>query len=191
MTELVRVLKTEILSDNCHKLSKVTFEYQKNNGSVQTQSTEVYHKRDGATILLFNKDKQTVILSKQFRLPTFLTGIKSGMLIEACAGFLDGENAEDCIKRETEEELGFKLSNVQKIFEAYMAPGYVTGILSFFVAEYSEELKISKGGGIENEEDIEVLEINIEEALKMIETAEIKDGKTIILLQYVRLHHLI
>ncbi|MEI6141805.1 MAG: NUDIX domain-containing protein [Mariniphaga sp.] len=191
MTEKVRVLKTEILSDNCHILSNVTFEFQKKDGTVQTQSSEIYNKRDGATILLFNRVQKTVILSKQFRLPTFLTGNKSGMLIEACAGFLDSENAEECIKRETEEELGYKISNVQKIFEAYMAPGYVTGILSFFVAEYSKELKVTNGGGVENEEDIEVLEINIDKALKMIESAEIKDGKTIILLQYVRLHHLI
>jgi nudix-type nucleoside diphosphatase (YffH/AdpP family) len=146
----------------------------------------------GATILLYNKEQKHVILTRQFRLPTFINGNESGMLIEACAGLLDKDNAEDCIKRETEEETGYKIFDVKKIFEAYMSPGSVTEILYFFIAEYSKEMKVAEGGGIDHEEEnIEVLEINIDEAMKMIETGDIKDGKTIMLLQHVKLHSIL
>ena len=114
------------------------------------------------------------------------------MLIEACAGLLDKDNAEDCIRRETEEETGYKVSSVQKIFEAYMSPGSVTEILYFFIAAYSNEMKIGEGGGVEHEEEnIEVLEMGIDKAMQMIETGEIKDGKTIMLLQYIKLHNIL
>ena len=113
------------------------------------------------------------------------------MLIEACAGLLDKDNAEDCIKRETEEETGYKITEVRKIFEAYMSPGSVTELLYFFVAEYSKSMKV-QGGGIENEqENIEVLEISVQQAMEMIDNGEIKDGKTIMLLQYVKLNNLL
>ena len=111
------------------------------------------------------------------------------MLIEACAGLLDKDNAEDCIKRETEEETGYKITEVRKVFEAYMSPGSVTEILYFFIAAYTKEMKITDGGGLDHEEEnIEVLEITIDEAMQMINTGEIKDGKTIMLLQYVKLN---
>jgi nudix-type nucleoside diphosphatase (YffH/AdpP family) len=114
------------------------------------------------------------------------------MLIEACAGLLDKENAEVCIKRETEEETGYKITDVRKIFEAYMSPGSVTEILYFFIAEYSKEMKVSEGGGVEQEEEnIEVLEFDIEKAMKMIESGEIKDGKTIMLLQHIKLNKIL
>ena len=114
------------------------------------------------------------------------------MLIEACAGLLDNDHPEECIKRETEEETGYKISKVEKVFEAYMSPGSVTEILHFFIAEYSIEMKITNGGGLEEEgEDIEVLEIDIEKALEMIDSGEIKDAKTIMLLQHVRLKNLV
>src|SRR5215207_3024327 len=188
MNENVKILNTEILSDNWYTLRKVTYEYQKKDGSWQTQSREAYDRGNGATILLYNTEHKTVILTRQFRLPSFINGNPSGMLIEACAGLLDKDNAEDCIKRETEEETGYKISDVRKIFEAYMSPGSVTEILYFFVAEYSKEMKVTEGGGLENEEEnIEVLEMNITEAIKMIETGEIKDAKTIMLLQYIQL----
>jgi nudix-type nucleoside diphosphatase (YffH/AdpP family) len=114
------------------------------------------------------------------------------MLIEACAGLLDEDNPEDCIKKEAVEETGYKVSNVTKVFESYMSPGSVTEIIHFFIAEYSEEMKVSEGGGLDDEqEEIEILEFNIDAALQMIETGEIKDGKTIMLLQYMRLHHIL
>lgn len=192
MINKVRILNTEVLSDNWYVLRKITYEYFKKDGTIQTQSREAYDRGNGATILLYNKAQKTVILTRQFRLPTFVNGNENGMLIEACAGLLDKDNAEDCIRRETEEETGYKVSSVQKIFEAYMSPGSVTEILYFFIAEYSNEMKIGEGGGVEHEEEnIEVLEIEIEQALRMIENGEIKDGKTIMLLQYIKLHNIL
>jgi GDP-mannose pyrophosphatase NudK len=192
MIDNVKILKTEILSDNWYVLRKITYEYFKKNGTKQTQSREAYDRGNGATILLYNKLQKTVILTRQFRLPTYVNGNENGMLIEACAGLLDKDNAEDCIKRETEEETGYKVTDVRKIFEAYMSPGSVTEIVHFFVAEYSKSMKVNEGGGVEHEEEnIEVLEMEIDKAMKMIETGEIKDGKTIMLLQYVKLHNLI
>jgi nudix-type nucleoside diphosphatase (YffH/AdpP family) len=192
MNEQVKILQTEILSNNWYTLNKVTFEYTKKDGSIITQSREAYDRGNGSTILLYNKEQQTVILTKQFRLPTYINGNASGMLIEACAGLLDKDNAEDCIKRETEEETGYKITDVRKIFEAYMSPGSVTEILYFFIAEYAKHMKISEGGGAEHEEEnIEVLELPINEAMNMITTGEIKDGKTIMLLQYIKLHNIL
>ncbi|WP_379963192.1 GDP-mannose pyrophosphatase NudK [Epilithonimonas sp. UC225_85] len=182
------ITKTEILSDNWYVLKKITYEYQEKNGTVQTQSREAYDRGNGATILLYNKDSQTVILTRQFRIPTYVNGNDDGMMIEACAGLLDQDNPEDCIRRETEEETGYKIRDVKKVFEAYMSPGSVTEILYFFVAEYSKEMKVSDGGGLEEEaENIEVLEYQFSDALKMIKTGEIKDAKTIMLLQYLKI----
>lgn len=192
MIDNIKILDTEILSDNWYVLRKITYEYLKKDGSKQTQSREAYDRGNGATILLYNKEQKTVMLTRQFRLPTFVNGNKNGMLIEACAGLLDRDNAEDCIRRETEEETGYKVSDVKKIFEAYMSPGSVTEILYFFIAGYSKEMKVSDGGGVEHEEEnIEVLEFNIDNAMKMIDSGEIKDGKTIMLLQHIKLHNIL
>ncbi len=192
MINNVKILKTDILSDNWYVLKKVTYEYIKKDGTKLTQAREAYDRGNGATILLYNLTQRTVILTKQFRLPTFINGNDSGMLIEACAGLLDKDNAEDCIKRETEEETGYKVTDVRKIFEAYMSPGSVTEILYFFIAEYSKEMKVAEGGGVEHEEEnIEVIETGIEQAMLMIETGEIKDAKTIMLLQYIKLHKIL
>jgi len=188
----IKILKREVLSDNWYILRKITYEFKKRDGSVQKQTREAYDRGNGATILLYNTNDKTVILTKQFRLPTFINGNESGMLIEACAGLLDKDNPEDCIKRETEEETGYKVSHVRKVYEAYMSPGSVTEMLYFFVAEYSKEMKVNEGGGIEHEqEDIEVLELPFDKAIQLMETGEIKDGKTIMLLQYAKLHNLV
>ena len=188
----IKIIETKLLSDNWYTLRKITYDYLKNDGSWQTQSREVYDRGNGATILLYNKEYKTVILTRQFRIPSFINGNPSGMLIETCAGLLDTDNAEDCIRRETEEETGYKISEVRKIFEAYMSPGSVTEILYFFIAAYSKSMKVNNGGGIEHEqEDIEVLEFNIDEAVQMIDNGEIKDGKTIMLLQYVKLRNIV
>ncbi|MGE8514527.1 MAG: GDP-mannose pyrophosphatase NudK [Chryseobacterium culicis] len=184
----ITLLNTEILSDNWYILNKVTYSVSKKDGTTETQSREAYDRGNGAVILLYNTALNTVILTRQFRLPTYINGNSTGMLIEACAGLLDNDNPEDCIKRETEEETGYKISKVEKIFEAYMSPGSVTEILYFFIAEYSHEMKINDGGGLEEEgENIEVLELSFEESLKMIDTGEIKDAKTIMLLQHLRI----
>lgn len=188
MISNVKILDTTILSDNWYFLRKYTYSYSKKNGEQQTQTREVYDRGNGAVILLYNKEKRTVILTRQFRLPTFVNGNQNGLLIEACAGLLDKDNAEECIKRETEEETGYKISHVRKIFEAYMSPGSVTEILYFFIAEYSDAMKVSGGGGLDHEEEnIEVLELPFSEALEMTERGEIRDGKTIMLLQYMQL----
>ncbi|AZA85593.1 GDP-mannose pyrophosphatase NudK [Chryseobacterium shandongense] len=188
----VQIEKTEILSDNWYTLKKVTFKIQKKDGSFQQQSREAYDRGNGAAILLYDKSTENVILTRQFRLPSFINGNETGMMIEVCAGLLDNDNPEDCIKRETEEETGYKVSHVEKIFEAYMSPGAVTEILHFFIAEYSKDMKIHDGGGLQDEgEDIEVLEFRFEEALNMIETGAIKDAKTIMLLQYLRLKNIL
>jgi len=188
----ITITDTEILSKNWYILKKVTYKYQKKDGTTEMQSREAYDRGNGATILLYNKDSKNVILTRQFRLPTYLNGNESGMLIEACAGLLDKDNAEDCIKRETEEETGYKIADVKKIFEAYMSPGSVTEIVHFFVAEYSKEMKINEGGGLDEEqENIEVLEIPFDKAFDMISSGEIKDAKTMMLLQYAKINSLL
>lgn len=192
MNDKVKISKTEILSDNWYTLRKVTFDYLQKDGSWQTQSREAYDRGNGATILLYNKAQKTVILTRQFRLPTFINGNPTGMLIETCAGLLDKNKPEDCIRKETEEETGYKISHVQKIFEAYMSPGSVTEIVYFFVAEYSKEMQVNSGGGLaEEQENIEVLELDFETAYNLILTGEIKDGKTIMLLQYAKINNLL
>jgi nudix-type nucleoside diphosphatase (YffH/AdpP family) len=184
----IKNVQLQVLSDNWYTLRKVTFDFQKKDGSWETQNREAYDRGNGATILLYNQLQGTVILTRQFRMPTYLNGNESGMLIETCAGLLDKDNAEDCIRRETEEETGYKIKEVRKVFEAYMSPGSVTEILYFFVAAYTKDQKVTDGGGLEDDqENIEVLELPFKQALEMIENGEIKDGKTIMLLQYARL----
>lgn len=191
MSEKARIIRNDILSNNWYTLRKITYDYLKKNGQWQTQTREAYDRGNGATILLYNKESQTIILTRQFRLPTFINGNEDGMLIEACAGLLDKDNPEDCIRRETEEETGYLVKDVRKIFEAYMSPGSVTEILYFFVAAYSNSMKVNEGGGVAKEqEEIEVLEIPFNKAVSMIENGKIKDAKTIMLLQYAQLHKL-
>jgi nudix-type nucleoside diphosphatase (YffH/AdpP family) len=191
MGEKVRIVNTEVLSDNWYTLRKYTYEIQNNDGSWHTQTREAYDRGNGATILLYNKEKQTVILTRQFRLPTYINGNSSGMLIEAAAGLLDLDNPEECIRRETEEETGYKLTDVHKIYESYMSPGSVTEILYFFVAAYSKEMKVNEGGGVDENEDIEVLELSFEEAYKMTTDGRIRDAKTIMLLLYAKANSLL
>ena len=188
----IKILDTATLSNNWYILKKITYQYLQKDGSWQTQQREAYDRGNGAAILLYNKDSRNVILTRQFRLPTFLNGNKDGMLIEVCAGLLDKDNPEACIRRETEEETGYKVKTVTKVFEAYMSPGSVTEILYFFVAEYSHTMKVNEGGGVkEEQENIEVIEMPYETAMKMLDAGEIKDAKTIILLQYAKLHGLV
>jgi nudix-type nucleoside diphosphatase (YffH/AdpP family) len=191
-TNKIRIVKDEVLSDNWYTLKRISYEYPKKDGSIQVQQREVYDRGNGAAILLYNKMAGTVILTRQFRLPTFVNGNTTGMLIEACAGLLDQDNPEDAIRREVEEETGYKVHHVRKIFEAYMSPGSVTEILFFFVAEYDPSMKLNEGGGMEHEqEDIEVLEMTFQQALDSVNSGEICDAKTIMLLQYAQLNSLL
>jgi len=188
----IEITETKLLSDNWYVLNKVTFNYKKENQPVESHIREVYDRGNGAGILLYNSSKKTVILTRQFRLPTFLNGNKTGMMIEVCAGLLDKENAEQAIIRETEEETGYRLSKVQKVIETYMSPGSVTEILYLFVGEYNESMKVSEGGGLDAEqENIEVLEFTFKEAYAMIESGEITDAKTIMLLQHAKIKDLV
>lgn len=192
MIHQVRITDTRTLSDNWYVLKTITFTCKGPNGAELTQQREVYDRGNGATIMLYNQQQKTVILTRQFRLPTYVNGNPDGMLIEACAGLLDKDHPEDCIRRETAEETGYGITEVQKVFEAYMSPGSVTEILHFYIAAYAPDMKVAEGGGLEHEQEhIEVMEIPFDHALHMISTGEIRDAKTIMLLQYLRLHHIL
>lgn len=184
----VRYLETQLLSDNWYTLKKYTFELRRQDGKWQQQSREAYDRGHGATILLYNRDKKTVVLTRQFRLPVYLHD-QNGYLIEAAAGLLDNASPEQRIIAEAQEETGFQIAEPEKIFEAFMSPGSVTEKLYFFIAEYREQDRSGQGGGIEAEgEDIEVLEWSLEKALAAVRCGEIQDGKTIMLLQYLALN---
>lgn len=188
----IRNIKKEVLSDNWYTLYKYTYDYKKADGSWETQEREAYDRGNGAAILLYNHHKGNVVLTRQFRMPTKVNGNATGMMIEVCAGLLDGDAPEDCIKKEVEEETGYQINQVQKVFESYMSPGSVTEILHFFIGEYSEKMKVGEGGGSDKEsENIEVLEYTFEDALTMIKNGEIKDAKTIMLLQYAQINCLV
>jgi len=185
----IRNIKKTLLSDNWYTFNKFSFDLQNKEGEWESLEREAYDRGNGATILLYNKQNKSVVLTQQFRLPTYVNGNECGMLIETCAGLLDKDNPEDCIKRETEEETGYRISKVEKVFEVYMSPGSVTEILYFFIGEYSMDMKVSEGGGADNEhENITVLELKFDEAYAMIATGAIKDAKTIMLLQHAKLH---
>jgi GDP-mannose pyrophosphatase NudK len=184
----VRILEERVLSDDWYILKKTTFEYRCRDGHWQRQSRETYDRGNGAVLLLFNVERSTVVLIRQFRFPAFVNGCSDGLLIEACAGLLDGDDPQTCIRREAEEETGFRVRSPRKILEAYMSPGSVTEKLHFFVAEYESRDRLSAGGGdLAEGEDIEVIELPLVSALQMISTGAIQDGKTIMLLQYAAL----
>ncbi len=192
MSNRVKNQTIKVLSDNWYTLNKITYDFLNNKGEWQTLTREAYDRGNGAAMLLYNQEAKTVILTRQFRMPTYVNGNASGMMIEVAAGLLDKDAPEEAIRREAEEETGYKVKEVKKVFEAYMSPGSVTEILYFFVAEYSKDMKVGEGGGAEGEhEDIEVLELDFDEAYEMIGSGEIRDAKTIMLLQYAKLHHLV
>ena len=188
MRDRVRIHKVETLSDDWYVLKKTTFDLLRSDGTWQRQSRETYDRGNGATILLYNLAQRTVVLTRQFRFPAFVNG-HPGLLVEAAAGLLDEASPEDRIKAEVEEETGYHVDHVQKIFEAFMSPGSVTEKLYFFVAEYDRGSRITNGGGNQTEgEDIEVIELPIDDAIKAIESGAIEDGKTIMLLQHAYIH---
>ena len=188
ISDRIRVKNVRLLSDNHYILKTTTFEWRRANGEWQTQHRESYDRGNGATLLPYNLAKRSVILVKQFRYPAYVNGYDD-LLIEAAAGLLDNASPEERIRAEAEEETGYRLRDVRKIFEAFMSPGSVTEKLHFFVAEYEPSMQVGRGGGIADEgEDIEVLELSIDEALAMIADGRIVDAKTIMLLQYAALN---
>ena len=186
----VRIHAEELLSDNWYVLKKYTFDLRRRDGSWQSQTREIYDRGNGATILLYNRERRTVLLIRQFRMPTYVNGYH-GYLIESAAGLLDNASPEERIRLEAEEETGYRVGHVEKIYSAFMSPGSVTERIHFFIGEYQPGDRVSDGGGLEDEgEDIKVLELGFEAALAMVESAEIVDGKTIMLLQYLELRML-
>ena len=186
--ERVRIVEQRVLSDDWFVLKKTAFEYLRRDGHWQLLQRETYDRGNGAVLLLFNRECETVLLTRQFRFPAFVNGCADGMLVEACAGLLDDDEPDAAIRREVQEETGVSVRRPRKIFEAYMSPGSVTEKLHFFVAEYQDADRTGEGGGDAREgEDIEVLELPLARALQMIRNGEIEDGKTIMLLQHAAL----
>lgn len=182
----IDVIKDKILSENYFVLRNITYDLSRGNGEVVRHKREVYDRGNGATILLYNRERRSVVLTRQFRVATWVNGNADGMLIESCAGLLDADEPEVCARKEAIEETGFAVGEVTKLFELYMSPGGVTELIHFFMAEYSEAARVNAGGGVEDE-DIDVLEIPFERALAMVRSGEIRDGKTVILLQHLQL----
>jgi len=188
ISDRIRVKNVRLLSDNRYILKTTTFEWRRANGEWQKQDRETYDRGNGATLLPYNVKRRTVVLVRQFRYPAYVNGCDD-LLIETAAGLLDNASPENRIRAEAEEETGYRLHEVHKVFEAFMSPGAVTEKLHFFVAAYEPDMKIGSGGGIASEgEDIEVLELSIDEALAMVASGRIADAKTIMLLQYAALH---
>ena len=186
--ERLRILEERVLADDWFLLRKTTFAFTRRDGHAQVLSRETYDRGNGAVLLLFDAARATVVLTRQFRFPAYVNGCADGLLIEACAGLLDGDDAESAIMREAAEETGYVPRAPRKVFEAYMSPGSVTEKLSFFVAEYDAADRASAGGGAHAEgEDIEVIELPLARALQMVESGAIEDGKTIMLLQHAAL----
>ncbi|AIR00433.1 GDP-mannose pyrophosphatase NudK [Pluralibacter gergoviae] len=181
----VTIIKDKILSDNYFILRNITYDLTRKSGDVVRHKREVYDRGNGATVLLYNPRKGSVVLVRQFRVATWVNGNADGQLIETCAGLLDDDQPEECMRKEAVEETGFEVRNVRKLFELYMSPGGVTELIHFFIAEYDDAHRANDGGGIEDE-DIEVLELPFAQALAMIDSGEIRDGKTVLLLHYLQ-----
>jgi nudix-type nucleoside diphosphatase (YffH/AdpP family) len=187
LPSLIKIRSDELLSHNWGRLRKVTFDFTRRDGVVEKQVREVYDRGNGAVILPIDPSRGTVLLVRQFRMPVYLNE-HDGYLVEACAGLLDDLDAETAIRKEAEEELGYRIGDIHRVFEAFMSPGSVTERLVFFTAHYSPGDRISDGGGAAHEgEDIEVFELPLEKAIAMIASGEILDAKTIMLLQYAKL----
>jgi nudix-type nucleoside diphosphatase (YffH/AdpP family) len=183
----IHIRSVEVLSDDWAILKRFTFDYRRRDGSLERQVRQTYDRGHGATILPYDPERGTVLLVRQFRLPAYVSGHPEP-LIEACAGLLDRDDPETCIRREAEEELGYRLRDLERVFHAFMSPGSVTERLMFFLCRYSPADRIGQGGGDVHEgEDIEVLELTLDEALRLVDEGRIIDGKTIMLLQHISL----
>ncbi len=186
MTFKINLIKNKILSENWFVLRNYTYELVHHDGEVVRHKREVYDRGNGATILLYNREKNSVVLIRQFRIATWVNGNESGELIETCAGLLDDDSPEECIRKEAVEETGYEVGRVEKLFAAYMSPGGVTELIHFFAAEYTDAMRSNAGGGVDDEA-ITVLELPFPEAMAMIKDGRIRDGKAIMLLQHAAL----
>lgn len=192
MNDRIRVHSIDVLSDNWYVLRKATFDYRRPDGTWQRQSREVYDRGNGAAILLYNRQRNSVVLTRQFRFPTYVNGNADGMLIEVCAGLLDQDDPVRCIRREAQEETGYRIDEVRQVFETFMSPGSVSERLFMFVGEYTPHDKVGSGGGEVHEgEDIEVLELPFREAMAMVRSGAIRDAKTVMLLQHAQIEGLL
>jgi len=188
LAERIRIQDVRVLADDHYVLKKTTFDWRRDDGSWQSVSRETYDRGNGVTLLPYNRRARTVILTRQFRYPAYVNGYGE-LMIEACAGLLDEAAPDARVRAEVEEETGYRLGGIEKIFECFMSPGSVTEKLYFYVAEYASDMKVSDGGGLEDEgEDIGVLELSFDTALAMIADGRIADAKTVMLLQYAALH---
>jgi nudix-type nucleoside diphosphatase (YffH/AdpP family) len=188
VSDRIRIKDVRILSNNHYTLKTTSFAWRRANGEWQIQHRETYDRGNGATLLPYNLAQRSVVLVRQFRYPAYVNGYDN-LLIEAAAGLLDDLSPEERIRAEAEEETGYRLGDIRKVFEAFMSPGSVTEKLHFFVAEYQHDMRVGSGGGNPDEgEDIEVIELSIDEALAMIGDRRIVDAKTIMLLQYAALN---
>ena len=187
MQDRIRIQSVEVLSQGWSRLEQTVFDYQRRDGKWETHTRETYSRGNGATILPYDRERKTVLLVRQFRFPAFVTG-HAEPLIEACAGLLDADDPETCIRKEASEELGYRLRDVRRLYAPYMSPGSVTERLYFFLADYTLADRISDGGGSADEgEDIEVLEMTLNDAFVAIGDQRIIDAKTIMLLQHLKL----
>jgi nudix-type nucleoside diphosphatase (YffH/AdpP family) len=184
----ITVTAVELLASGWHVLRKTTFEHRHLDGSVTTEQRETYDRGNGATILLYDTTRATVLLTRQFRFPVYVNGNPDGLLIETAAGLLDDDEPDAAIRREAEEELGVTLGELEHVFDVYMSPGSVTERVHFYAAPYSPASRTSGGGGlVEEGEEIEVLELDFGESLRMIADGRIADAKTVMLLQWAAL----
>ncbi|PRZ04463.1 nudix-type nucleoside diphosphatase (YffH/AdpP family) [Isoptericola sp. CG 20/1183] len=181
----VVVRDVELTSQGWHVLRRTTFDQRRRDGRWSTLQRETYDRGDGATILLHDAARSSVLLTRQFRFPAYVNDHPDGMLIETAAGLLDDDDAETAIRREVTEELGVTVGPVTHVFTAYMSPGSVTEKVHFYAAPYSPADRTGPGGGVAAEgEDIEIVELSLGSALAMIDDGRIVDGKTIMLLQW-------
>ena len=191
MSERVKLKDIQVLSHKKYLLRNIVFDYQKKDGSIELQKREVYDHGDAATVLLYNKEKRTIVMVRQFRIVAFMDNENDGMLLETCAGLLEGKDAHEVIVREIEEETGFHITDVTLVYDAYSSAGSLSEKLYFFIAEYTDAQKLSPGGGLQHEqEELEVIEMPFDEAVKMMYTGKIKDVKSIVLLQYAIINQL-
>jgi GDP-mannose pyrophosphatase NudK len=189
----VRIKNTKKLSDEHYTLKRIEFSIQKKTGEWEDQQREVYDHGNAVAALLYNKEQGTVILTRQFRIATFVNGNETGMLTEACAGLLEeGESPDETVKREITEETGYEVSEVRKVYDVYSSAGSLTELLYLYIAPYTKDQKVSKGGGLEEEgEEVEVIEMPFDEAWNLMQENKLNDAKTVMLLQYVKLMELI
>lgn len=189
----IRIIESEILSDQKLRLEKISYEHPNRKGEMEAHTREIVRRSPCTTILLYDEERKTILLTEQLRVPVFLNENKSEHLLEACAGIMDkGEYPEECVIREVEEETGYRISHIKRVAEAYSSPGFSTEYVYYFTGEYTPEVKVAEGGGLDTEgEDIKNVELSYEKAKELLLTGKIRDAKTMVLLQYAIIHNIL